>query len=212
MASPNDSSGYQGKFTQLTGYGEYNSLDFMIRQILARKHVAKLVLVIECSNAGQISPVGTVTVRPLVNALDGDGNPVPHGQLFNIPYHRLQGGQNAVVIDPTPGDIGLAVFADEDISTVKATRKQANPGSSRKASLADGVYLGGYLNGAPTQYIQFSASGITISSTSNVNINAAGTATVTAPNVAVNASSDVTVTAPTTTFNGNVVITGTLSA
>ena len=57
------------------------------------------------------------------------------------------------LIDPTQGDIGLAIFADRDISSVRANRAQANPGSYRRFDMADGVYIGGILNGMPTQTV-----------------------------------------------------------
>jgi phage baseplate assembly protein gpV len=107
---------------------------------------------------------------------------VPHGTIYSVPYFRLQGGANAVILDPQVGDIGIAVFAESDISSVKAAKAQANPGSARKFDMADGLYLGGFLNGTPSQYVQFSASGITLLSPSAVTIQAP-TVTIQAPTI-----------------------------
>src|ERR1700730_14670284 len=41
-------------------------------------------------------------------------------------------------------------------------KAQANPGSLRKFDLSDGVYVGGILNGTPTQYVESTATGINI--------------------------------------------------
>jgi phage baseplate assembly protein gpV len=114
---------------------------------------------------------------PLVNQLDGFDNAIPHGVVHHLPYMRVQGGANAVIIDPQIGDIGIAVFAQSDISAVKANaqtdaRGAANPGSRRKFAYEDGLYIGGVLNGTPTQYVQFNASGISIISPNAVTINA----------------------------------------
>jgi hypothetical protein len=154
--------------------------------MMARSASAALVKVVKCSNSGGVSAVGTVDVQPLVNQVDRDGNATPHGIVYGLPYFRAQGGANAVIIDPVAGDIGVAVFCDRDISTVKATKAQANPGSRRRNDWADGLYFGGFLNGTPSQFVEFSSAGITITSTSNVTINAPGTITLSAPQIALN--------------------------
>lgn len=135
---------------------------------------ATLVQVQACSNDGDLSPVGTVNVLPLVNQIDGSipPNSQPHITVYGLPYLRVQGGSNAVIIDPQPGDIGIAVFASRDISGVKATKAQANPGSQRSYDFADGIYMGGVLNGSPTRYIQFSGAGITINDPSIITLQA----------------------------------------
>ena len=95
----------------------------------------------------------------LVNQQNAAGIGIAEGQLVNLPYMRIQGGANAVIIDPQPGDIGIAVFASRDISTVIATKKQANPATFRMYDFSDGLYLGGVLNGVPSQYVQFASGG-----------------------------------------------------
>lgn len=150
-----------GQLNPWSTWGEYNNIIFAVQQALNRLQTATLVRVDACTNDGDVSPVGFVDVTPLVNQIDGKGNPTPHITIFGIPYLRIQGGTNAIIIDPQPGDIGVAVFASRDISNVKTTKAQANPGSFRSFEFEDGMYLGGMLNGTPEQYIQFSASGIT---------------------------------------------------
>lgn len=176
---------------------------FMVRMLTGKMATATLVEVISCTNSGGLSPVGFVDVQPLVNQVDGNGVPVPHGVIHNLPYFRLQGGANAVIIDPQRGDIGMAAFASRDISSVKANRAQANPGSARRFDMADGMYFGGLLNGAPTQYVQFSAAGITITSPTAITLNA--------PTITANASTSFTVNAPQSTFSAKVTINGLLT-
>lgn len=141
---------------------DYNAMRFIVWQLLGIVGTIKLVKVIAVHATGGISVAGTVDVQPLVNQIDGQGNSTPHGTVFSLPYVRVQGGVNAIIIDPVAGDIGLAVIADRDISAVKASKKQANPGSYRRFDMADGIYIGGILNAVPTQYVAFLQTGISI--------------------------------------------------
>ena len=179
------STGYQGIQTPGSGASEFSAHAFLVRSILSRIATTTLVQVKAVTNAGGVSPVGFVDIQPLVNQVDGEGNAVPHGTIFRCPYFRLQGGSNAIIIDPQVGDIGAAIFASRDLSSVIATRVVANPGSGRTFDMSDGLYLGGYLGPTPTQFVQFSAAGITITSPTAIQINA-----------------------PTTTFTGKVIANG----
>lgn len=131
-----------------------------------------LVKVVKCSNSGGLSPVGTVDVQPLVHQVDGKGRSTPHGIIYGIPYFRLQGGTDAIIIDPKAGDIGMAAFCSRDISAVKKSKRASNPGSFRKHDLSDGIYFGGMLNGAPTQFLRCYSGGIEIVSPVKVRIHA----------------------------------------
>lgn len=146
--SPNDSS------------NEFNTISFIVRQMMAQMDTMKLVQVKAVhGGAGAIDVPGTVDVLPLVNQINGRGQSTPMGTVFGIPWFRNQGGQNAIIIDPVVGDIGYVVAADRDISKVKATKAQADPGSWRRFNISDGVYVGGCLNVAPNQYLVFTSTG-----------------------------------------------------
>jgi hypothetical protein len=166
----------------------------LVQSILSRIATATLVRVTAVTNAGGISPVGFVDILPLVNQTDGAGNAVPHKAISHCPYFRLQGGTNAVIIDPQVGDIGIAVFASRDISSVMANKGQANPGSWRRFDMADGLYVGGVLNGAPSQYVAFTASGISIVTPGNLTFQAA--------NATLDASGNLTVKGDVTAGSG----------
>lgn len=200
---PNDQLGFRGAADATSAGSPYNENLFLIHQVLAAVSTAKLVRVEAVTNAGDLSPVGFVDVLPLVNQVDGEDNAVPHGVVHNIPYFRLQGGTNAVILDPQIGDIGLCIFADRDISAVKNAKDVANPGSKRRFDMADGLYIGGYLNGTPVQYVRFSAAGIDVVSPTKV--------TLSAPLVEVDASTSFTVNSPQSNFSGAVIIRGLLS-
>jgi len=171
----NNGKGFAG-FQRLDSLGsEFNSQSFLIYSILSKISTATLVQVKKVTNTGGVSAVGTVDILPLVNQIDANGNSFPHGKIYQCPYFRLQGGTNAIILDPQVGDIGIAIFADRDISSVIANKTQSNPqsnpGSRRRFDMADGLYIGGTLNPTPQQYIQFNTSGITITSNNPVNIN-----------------------------------------
>lgn len=209
MASPSSDKAQipDGALLPSSTWGEFNNMAFMVQQALGKMQTATLVRIESCTNAGGLSPVGYVDVTPLVNQLDGQGNPTPHVTIFNVPYFRLQGGKNAIIIDPEKGDIGVAVFASRDITKVKGTKAQANPGSLRQYSFSDALYLGGMLNATPTQYVQFSTAGIRIHSPTQVKIDAPDIL-MQAQTVEINASTSTTITTPIFTVNGDTVHNG----
>lgn len=151
---------------------DFNAHSFLIEQAINRVATTTLVMVRAVNPPAPGGAVGTLDVQPMVNQLDGAGQATPHGIVHNLPYFRLQGGANAVIMDPSVGDIGIALFASHDISSVKNTRRVANPGSRRRYSYADGLYVGGILNGQPTQVVQFGENGISITSPAAVTITA----------------------------------------
>jgi len=155
---PNDQS-YAGAQTYADGSNEYDTLLFIINQAIRQNATATVAQVKAVTNDGGLAPVGYVDVQPMVHMLDGNSQPTPHGVIYNVPYTRLQGGKNAVIIDPVIGDIGICIFASHDISSVKTNKAPSNPGSRRRFSMADGLYIGGVLNGVPENYIQFDSSG-----------------------------------------------------
>lgn len=167
----------------------YNVLVFTIRQILAGVSTAKIVKV-KAVTLGEGDPPGpaTVDVQPMVNLLNGKGEPTEGGTIYGIPAVRIQAGPTAIIIDPKVDDIGILICSDRDISVVKETKAIANPGSRRTFNPSDGVFIGGLFNlVAPTQYIQFADDEIKIVGTTKVSI-----------------------TAPTIDLNGNVNLAGNL--
>jgi hypothetical protein len=161
-----------------------------------------LVKIVSVTNNGGVSPVGFVDVQPLVNQVDGAGNATPHGVVYNIPYFRLQGGTNAIILDPQVGDMGMCGFASRDISSVKSSKGQANPGSGRTFDWADGLYFGGLLNGTPVQYIAFSSSGIDIVSPTQIRLAAPNIVLQATQNIGLTAGTEITNSAPAIEVDG----------
>ena len=151
---------------------EFAAAQFQIQQLLQRLQTMTLVKVLAVTNSGGITPSGTVDVQPLLTLLSGNRTATAHAPLYKLPYFRLQGGVNAIILDPEVGDIGMAGFCSRDISAVKKTKGLANPGSLRQYDFADGLYFGGMLNGVPTQYIAFAQGGITVQTPNALNITA----------------------------------------
>lgn len=151
------------------GAAEFEAI---VRSLMGKNHTLMLGEVMavtqEASNA---SAVGFLSVRPMVFMVDGSNNNYARATINNVPFFRLQAGGNAVILNPKVGDIGLIAYCERDISMVKRSKKQAAPNSRRQFNINDAVYLGGMLNSAPTQYIQFLDSGMNIKTTGNVNIN-----------------------------------------
>lgn len=195
-------SGFTGFQTPGASSGDFNSQSFVIQQHMRRMNTSTVVKVMSVTNAGDLSPVGFVDIQPQVDLVDGAGVKIPHGTIYKCPYFRYQGGANAIILDPQVGDLGIALFADRDISSVIANKGQAAPGSARRFDMSDGMYIGGLLNGTPTQYIQFSSAGIVMKSPTGVKLDAP-TVEIDCATFALNATTSATVTTPTWTVNGN---------
>lgn len=150
-----------------TAGSEFNRQRFSIAQFIKeRVHTAQIVRVVDVfpsppgsGNSNEEGLFGLVNVELAIKPVDNLGRRVESNTMYNLPYIRLQGGSAAFVLDPKPGDWGLAIFCERDISTFKRTREDTLPGSSRFLSQSDGIYLGGLLNGAPKVFIKVSDSG-----------------------------------------------------
>jgi len=176
---------------------EIGRLNFIIKSAMSGLRTAMPVKVLSVTNSGGVSPVGYLSVQPLVNAVDGNLNSWIHAPIYNVPYMRIQGGSNGIILDPVVGDIGIATICDRDITTVKSAKKVSAPGSNRKNDMSDMVYLMTIIGAAPTQYVQFNSSGITITSPTNVTINA--------PTAVVNSSTNVTMNTPLLKVSGDII-------
>lgn len=134
--------------------------------------------------AGSPPAVGTVDVQPLVQTVDGSGKLWSLGVTYGATFSRVQAGGNALIMDPTVGDIGLAGVCDRDISSVIASGGLAGPGSARTHDVSDLVYLFSIRSvAALAQYIWFAA-GINIqspavSTSGNLSVGTGATGTLT---------------------------------
>jgi hypothetical protein len=157
----------QGVANYNAGTSPFNSLSFIVQQAI-RQQVNTCIIckVLACSD-------GYVDVLPMVTGISGKGEAVQPTTLYKLPYMRYHAGVAAVILDPVPGDIGLAVFASKDCSNVKAgTTEPQQPASFRGNSQANGFYIGGFLNQAPSVFVELTQGGaVNITAPGGVNIN-----------------------------------------
>lgn len=202
---------YTGFQTPGQSSGTYNAMSLVIQQHIKRISTNTVAKVMGVTNAGGISPVGFVDIQPMVELIDGSGILIPHGTIYQCPYIRVQGGKNAVIIDPEVGDLGMVCFADRDISSVIANKGSAAPGSARRFDMSDGMYVGGLLNATPEQYVQMSSAGIKIHSPTLVTLDAPDVK-IQCQTLEITATTSASITTPTFTVNGNEIVTGTVTA
>lgn len=132
-----------------------------------------MLVQVKAVHAGEASITGSVDVQPMVNQQDALGRSYPRQIIHNVPYLRIQGGTSALIIDPKPGDIGFIVVSGRDHTHVVTTRQAAPPASFRQFYIEDCVYIGGFLNNGPNQFIQATDSGWRIVTPGSVSIEAA---------------------------------------
>lgn len=144
----------------------YNAISFIIQQAIREQVntciVCKVIAVFD----------GYVDVLPLVTQISGKGEAVKPTTLYKLPFMRYHAGVAAVILDPVPGDIGLAVFSTKDCSNVKVgTTEPQQPASFRGNSMANGFYIGGFLNQAPSVFVELTQGGaVNITAPGGVNI------------------------------------------
>lgn len=145
----------------------YNSLSFMIQQAI-REQVNTCII---CKVVGVSD--GYVDVLPLVTQVSGKDEAIAPTTLYHLPFMRYHAGIAAVILNPVDGDIGLAVFAGKDCSNVKVgTSEPVPPASFRDNSMANGFYIGGFLNQAPSVFVELTQDGaVNITAPGGVNIN-----------------------------------------
>jgi hypothetical protein len=162
---------------------------FIITKLLLGVHTCQLVKVLAVNPVS--GKVGFLTVQPLVLDTDTSGVVIAQSPIYNVPYMRYQGGSSAVILDPVVNDIGIAIFAEDDITNIKQTLAAGAAATNRSHSTADALYIGGVLNPDATQYVQFQPGGaginivspgeVTLQSGSTVTITSGTTTTVNAP-------------------------------
>lgn len=205
-----------GAFSEFDINSIYSS-NKIIKNTISEINTVLPVQVLAVRNSG-LNPVGFIDCKPLImekNAQTMENLEMP--TQYNIPYFRLQGGQNAIIIDPKQGDLGFVVISQRDISRIKEMRAKAESPSLRKYNLSDAIYVGGILNGTPSNYIFFDGNKITINATSDINIVSGGKVDVKASgDVNINAGGKVGISASAIEANCAIsctdVVTGSFSA
>ena len=147
--------------TNILNLGGVNEAKSNIMSVASQMHTGELVEVVGVDASG-LNPVGYVSVKPLTLRNNADDNTVELGVIHNVPYFRIQGGKNAVIIDPEIGDIGFCGFSSRDTSLVKRNRTYAGQNVYRVSDLSDAFYFGGWSKHTPEQYVQFTETQVII--------------------------------------------------
>lgn len=188
---------------------QFNSLITNVNTAMPCKVVA-----IEKQEQRGVNIVGFVDIQLMIEQTNGQKKGNETAIICNVPYIRIQGGTNAVIIDPEINDLGVAIFSSRDITNFKEARRQTPPATWRKFSISDAIYIGGIRNQKPVQYIHFRNDGIEIYSPKRVHITTP-TVLIDSDNTTINTSAKTTINAnggceinAETTNNGNVLING----
>jgi len=183
-----------------SGASPYNALDFLVENALKRKiNVAIPVRVDSCTAPGPDDAAGYVSATPLITQRDAEGNTLEQVSIPRLPFFRLSCGTAAIVADPQPGDVGLAVFAQSDISGLTAgNSKPIAPGSFRCFDMSDGIYLGGILGKPPTVFIHLDPQ------SGEITLECPQKVTVNSPQVEINASDSVALNTPLVRVAGRI--------
>ncbi len=171
-----------------------NTLTYILEQFQKGMNTAEIVMV----NAITTTEDGAkrLTVTPILNQVSAGGQSIQMAPIYNVPFIRMQAGANAIIIDPEVGDIGLVVYCQRDISSVKRMKfSSLNPSTNRMMSHSDAVYIATIysINQTENRKIEF------------VNGSGATGKIVITPNGTLEVDGNMTV-------SGNVIVTGTVTA
>ena len=196
-----------------SGASEFNAISFLVEQMIkGMVNTAIPVRVDSCTKPGVGGAAGYVSATPLVQQRGADGKGLQPVSLPQLPYFRLQCGSAAVVLDPQPGDIGLAICSQQDSSNVKeGTSSPVQAGSFRCYDLSDSFYVGGFMNQAPTTFVHLDPE------TGEVTVKAPTKITLDAPTIELKGSLQMgnaagSGTGDTMKITGNLDVTGTVNA
>lgn len=190
---------------EFTGSSEYNVLDFVIRSIVCGLvNTAIPVRVDKVERPAEGGGAGYLSATPLIKMRSAKGDALDVVSIPKLRWFRLQHGMAAIIVDPKPGDIGLAVFAQQDVSALNGGSEPIQPGSFRCYSISDGFYFGGFWGQKPTTFIRIEDNGqVTVTAPQSVVVNSI--------DVTVNASGSTKIDSPSVTITGDTTIEKTLT-
>ena len=208
---------------KISAFGsEMNSLDFFIRALIKTMVSTSIPVRVDAvERGGEDGAALYVDVTPMVTQTDAEGNSIPPVTIPHLPYFRYQHGTAAIICDPKVGDLGLAVFAQQDCSRLTGDTTPQAPGTFRCFDMSDGFYVGGFWGQVPKTFIHIEDEGTihvvapkqyhlesptVIVDCETVTVNAKDSATVVTQTATVKASRSLTVDSPQSTFTGNVAI------
>lgn len=190
-------------YNNFAGSNPVNSLDYFVQSLISKVVSTSIpVVVTAVERIGTSQGAGYVSVKPLLQPRNNDGQGLQVTNIPKLPYFRLQHGKAAIVCDPKVGDIGLAVVAKNDISNINGDNTPKVPATFRQFDPSDSFYIGGFWGSAPEVFIHLEDSGeIHIKATKEVKVEAP-TCKIETDTCEVNASSSFTVNSAQINLNG----------
>lgn len=148
-------SGRKSSLSPFTSTSEQNALDYlMLTKILTTVHTAIPVRVDKVVRPNHSGGAGYLSATPLIMQVDNEGNGLPQVSIPKLRWFRYQAGTCAIICDPKAGDVGLAVFAQRDVSVLTGGNEPKRPDTYRAFDMSDGFYIGGYWGQIPQTYIE----------------------------------------------------------
>lgn len=188
--------------SEFTGSSDLNALNFLIKSIVkGMVNTAIPVRVDAVVRTGEGKGADYLSATPLVEMRSASGEAIPNVSIPKLRWFRLQHGKAAVICDPKVGDIGLAVFAQQDVSALTGGNTPVQPGSFRCFDMSDGFYIGGFWGQKPETFIH-------LEDTGHITITAPQAVTVNTTTATVNASASVTIDTPVTHITGDLIVDG----
>ena len=86
-------------------------------------------------------PDNVVQVQPLINLLNTNNQEISRAQIAQIPVCQIGSGGFLLRFNLNPGDMGLILANDRDISLFTETWSQSAPNTMRIKSFSDSVFL-----------------------------------------------------------------------
>ena len=119
---------------------ESQSLDGLFK-MLKRSIFIDLHVCLPATVVSYDSATNTVDLQPAIQAVLLDNKFVTLPQIFDIPVLELGGKGLSVKIPLQPGDTGIVIFCDRDITLFKQEKKNTQPNTLRKHDLSDGIFI-----------------------------------------------------------------------
>lgn len=86
-------------------------------------------------------PANVAQVQPSINLLATNSQQTPRGQIAEVPVCQMGGGGSLLRFNLSPGDLGLILACDRDISLFKQFWSAAPPNTNRIKNFSDALFL-----------------------------------------------------------------------
>ena len=151
---------------------DQNRFMFFLRKFFeGNLNTAIPVVVTAVERTGSGGCAGYVSAKSLITRYTARHEAIPNVPIPKLPYFRYQHGTAAFICDPKVGDIGLAIFAQADVSNVNGDNTEKPPATFRRFDMSDGFYVGGFWGNTPTTFVKIEDSGsIDIKAPESLNI------------------------------------------